>query len=304
VLPSLGQLNPIKDGSIPSVPEIVSGRVLTKSGDENVPLPDAELKVTWDSGENTTSTDLKGIYSFVVEANRTITIQVTSPDNEYKELTRYIGRSISNPFTDDPLGDEDILYIPYARNEVKQYVGNTWGVSFYSKLKGASVATQNEDPSIVYDGMGPEYSLVSKDELSLEDMTNEFSVVYVGSDAEYNHTADISGYLGAVSNMKSFVEDGKVFISTALSSAFPAFINGGASPAFYNNFSVYHEPYGSAMTKTVNINNAQFRERLGGTTSVTLASLLPVSQHSMIDTLGASKILSTSTYIFRDLVTT
>ncbi|MDR3254871.1 MAG: hypothetical protein LBT31_04845 [Synergistaceae bacterium] len=35
-----------------------------------------------------------------------------------------------------------------------------------------------------------------------------------------------------------------------------------------------------------------------------LTSPLPVSQHSMIDTVGTSKILSTGTYIFRDLVVT
>jgi hypothetical protein len=306
---------PIVNGTTINSPEIISGRVLSYESsiitNEPDPLPNVSVTVYKnDTFFDEKITDENGVFAFCVPSNAEYKIFIS---NGY--IPKYIKRKVivgkSQNADYGITGNTN----PFANPEVENAIGNRW----LNDIRVANWLGTICNDSIM--AMAAQKMGVSEDIVSYADPDTTFftfkeisdttlntsgidiygvDLLYPGSDPQY----DINGsgnYTNAIVNAITFVADGGKVLATGKSSAFPRLLGGSASPTFYP-FAGTYQPYGSTPEIPVTILSPEIAERLGGTTSLTLTSALPRSQHSVINSQGLSRVLASSTYVIQELV--
>lgn len=294
--------------------ELVSGRVLRLDPADPrglAPVPGAEVAVSWGGllgfgfmERHRVTTDAQGIYAFAVPSDTRIELRVTSPDNRYQPLVKEVKR------TSVPSSPE-ISYLEYPASQVKDHVGNLWGLDFVAAETAVLPSAIDDAEPVVRDWASrdmlynPEivplsYRVLTQAEVSSPDFeVPNVKVLVLGGDPRLS--AEVDYPIPFVMKVADFVKRGGMLLTAGKSESLVKVLGGPSGIRLFEN-TPRRYLYGASSTLLHEIRNATLAHSIGSNT-LSVVSALPRSQQSAVEAPGSATLLSEAAHVVRELKT-
>lgn len=303
--------------------DIISGRVVSASQDVTFNpgegVAGAEVQLSYpNSGQTqfvvrgTTTTNEKGIYSFIVPVARNVRLKVTSPDMTYNEIElerKKLSASMTQYTWNANTGSHSSSTAP-TQAAAKTFIGNQWGVNF-EVLDYLGVETLYEDQTTMLDNTmitmttsesttavrESNYAIIPIARLLGTDYEiPKVKVLVIGSDLHYSEghaQYEPANAAAAAVKVLQYVNDGGVVIVSGKSDTFIRTLGQSVGLTFETN-----RPYGSTtkgvfQTARVDIVNSVGNREFWTNSEFTQA------QNTLIDLAGDSRPLTVGYYVFQ-----